>query len=251
MLLTLLAAATQPTIFYDGFEAGNLDLWGDLRAANIRIVETNPFAGEKCAEYTAPPGRESGGHAVRWFMPGYDEIYVSFAVKFAHDFDQGNHMHMCWVGGNRTDNRYSSLGKAGIKPNGTDFFVTVIEPNRERGAAEAPGTLTFYSYWPDMQAAPDGKHWGNTLASNPKIQVPKEKWVVMTMWMKLNTPGIANGEKAFWMDGKLGGHWKNIRFRDSDILRLNSFALDLYIHNSTRTNRVWFDEVKISTKKLE
>ncbi len=250
--MLLLAAVLQSAhLFYDGFESGSLANWGDLRAASIRVVSTDPYKGERCVEYSAPIGKESGGHAVRWFMPGYDELWVRFAVKFADDFDQGNHMHLCALAGNRIDNKWSSMGKAGLKPNGSDFFVTNLEPNSERKSVPPPGTLTFYSYWPDMKISPDGKYWGNVLFSNPKLQVPRGKWVVMQMWMKLNRPGASDGEQAFWMDGKLGGKWSGIRFRDTTDLRLNSFSLDLYIHDSPKLNRVWFDELEISTKPFE
>jgi hypothetical protein len=73
----------------------------------------------------------------------------------------------------------------------------------------------------------------------------------MSLWIKLNTPGQKNGEQAFWMDGKLGGHWKEIRFRDSAILKLNSLSLDLYLHDSKKVNVAWFDDVAISTKKFD
>lgn len=233
-------------IFVDGFETPTLEGWGDRRG-EVRIVDTDPFEGSRCLEFLAKPGKGTGGHLVHWFMPGFDAITVEWAVKFASDFDQGNHMHLCWVGGNRTDDRYSAFGKAGKRPSGTDFFVTNLEPWREWGRVPPPGTLGLYAYWPDMERSPDGMFWGNTLASDPKLQVPRGKWVRMRLAIRLNTPGRSDGEQAFWMDGTLGGHFKGLRFRDSDVLRLNSFALDLYVHDSVRDNRAWFDAVRIES----
>lgn len=241
----VLAIVQTPVLFSDGFESGSLDGWGDRRG-RPEIVADHPYEGKRCIRFTAEPGAGAGAHLVHWFMPGEDRIAVRWAVKFAPDFDQGNHMHLCAVGGNRTGNKWSSMGKAGLKPNGTDFFVTNLEPWREWGRAPAPGRLMFYSYWPDMKPAPDGKFWGNNLLSEPAIQVPLGKWVVMSLWIRLNTPGKADGEQAFWMDGKLGGHFKRMRFRDSDVLRLNSLSLDLYVHDSKKVNVVWFDDVAIS-----
>ena len=246
----LICAIHGPALFSDGFESGNLDAWGDMRG-KPEIVTEDPFEGKRCVRFTAGVGQGAGAHIVRWFMPGYDEIAVKWAVKFAPDFDQGNHMHLCAVAGNRIDNKYSAFGKAGLKPNGTDFFVTNLEPWSDWRRNDPPGRLMFYSYWPDMKRAPDGKYWGNSLLSDPPIQVPRGKWVVMSLWIKLNSPGKSDGEQAFWMDGKLGGHFKNFRFRDSEVLRLNSFALDLYVHDSKKPNVVWFDNVAISTKPYE
>ncbi len=244
MTLCCLLLFTQPPIFHEDFESGSLAAWGDNRG-NLRIVEEGAYKGKRCLEVTANPGKGAGGHIVRWFLPGYDEVWVRWAVKFAPDFDQGNHMHLCALAGNRVDDKWSAFGKAGKKPTGTDFFVTNLEPWRDWGRNEPPGVLMLYSYWPDMQRSRDGMYWGNNLLSNPPLMVPRGKWTVWTLWMKLNEPGKANGEQAFWMDGKPGGRWKGMRFRDTLDLRLNSLSLDLYIHDSKQVNRVWFDEVEI------
>lgn len=243
MLSLLLVVSQKDTIFADGFESGKLDGWGDNRGT-MEIVADDPYEGKRCIKYTGEIGKGEGAHLVHWFMPGVDEVYIKWAVKFADDFDQGRFMHLCAVGGNRTDNKWSSFGKAGLRPNGTDFFVTNLEPSL--GNNTAPGTLAFYSYWPDMKRSGDGMYWGNM--TNSKLQVPRGEWVVMSMWVKLNTPGRKDGEQAFWMDGKLGAHVKGIRFRDSNILKLNSFFLDLYLHDSKKTNVAWFDDIVISRK---
>lgn len=250
MLIALLLVAAPSVLFADGFESGTLEAWGDRRGTP-EIVADDPFEGKRCIKFTARPGVGVGAHLVRWFMPGQDRIAIKWAVKFADDFDQGNHMHLCAVGGNRIDDKWSSMGKAGLRPTGTDFFVTNLEPWSDWGREPKPGRLMFYSYWPDMKQSPDGKFWGNNLLSDPPIRVPRGKWVVMSLWMKLNSPGKSDGEQAFWMDGKPGGHFKNIRFRDSDVLRLNSLSLDLYVHDSKKVNVVWFDDVAISTAPFE
>lgn len=237
-------------VFADGFESGKLDAWGDNRGT-IEVTTQDPYEGKRCVKFIGEQGQGEGAHIVKWFMPGYDEIAVKWAVKFADDFDQGVHMHLCAVGGNRTDNKYSSMGQAGKKPTGTDFFVTNLEPWSDWGRNPKPGQLMFYSYWPDMKKSPDGMYWGNNLLSNPPIMVPRGKWVVMSLWIKLNTPGQKNGEQAFWMDGKLGGHWKDMQFRTTEILRLNSLSLDLYLHDSKKTNVAWFDDVVISRMRFE
>jgi hypothetical protein len=245
LLLALAVMAPQSVIFADGFEDGIQKHWGD-RKGTMEIVSDDPFEGKNCIKYTGEVGTGEGSKLVYWFMPGYDEIAIKWAVKFDSDFDQGRFMHLCAVGGNRTDNKWSSFGKAGLKPNGTDFFVTNLEP--WLGESRPPGQLMTYSYFPEMKKSGDGMYWGNMTISDPRIQVPRGKWVVMSLWIKLNTPGKHDGEQAFWMDGVLGGHSKGIRFRDSNILKLNSLFLDLYLHDSKQTNICWFDDVVISRK---
>ena len=138
MIAAILASAF-PSAFQDGFESGSLDAWGDTRG-KPEIVAEDPYEGKRCVKFTAKPGPGAGAHLVRWFMPGTDRIAVRWAVKFAEDFDQGNHMHLCAVGGNRIDNKWSSMGKAGLRPNGTDFFVTNLEPWSDWGREPKPGS---------------------------------------------------------------------------------------------------------------
>lgn len=246
MMLCALAMTTLygPSLLADGFETGITDQWQDRRG-KIQLVSEDPKEGKQCLRIDAGIGKGAGGHMVHWFMPGENQIAIRWAVKFAADFDQGNLMHLCAVGGNRTDNKWSSMGKAGLKPTGSDFFVTNLEPWRDWKRNPPPGRLMFYSYWPDMKQDRDGHFWGNNLLSEPGLMVPRGKWIEMSLWIRLNTPGNTDGEQAFWMDGKLGGHFRNMRFRDSEILKLNSLSLDLYIHDNAKPNTVWFDDVEI------
>ncbi len=240
-------------IFQDGFEKGELkDHWGDARfddTTRLRLTTdaANVHSGKRSVEMTAKVGKGAGGHMVRWFLPGYDQVYVRWYVKFAEDFDQGNLMHLCALAGNRTDNKWSAAGQAGKKPTGTDFFVSNLEPWRAYGKYPPPGAMNFYTYYPDMKPDKTGPYWGNQFMPEKPFVMPRGKWVCLEMMIKVNAPGKSDGEQAFWVDGVKQGEWKGIRWRETTDLRLNSFSLDLYVHDSKRINRVWFDDVVIST----
>jgi hypothetical protein len=253
VFVMLASSGLSDVIFQDDFEKGlSKENWGDCDLADtsrVRVVEgtVGGLPGGKVVEYTAKVGQGTGGHMVHWFMPGYDKIHVRWYVKFAPDFDQGNHMHLCWLTGNRVDNKWSAFGKAGIKPNGRDFFVTNLEPNSDWGRNKAPGEWVFYTYYPDMKVSPDGKHWGNIMKPDKKCLIERGRWYCVEMRVKLNDVGRSNGEQAFWVDGREIGRWRGIRWRDTEDLKLNCFALDLYVHDSKQVNKVWFDRVVIST----
>ena len=68
--------------------------------------------------------------------------------------------------------------------------------------------------------------------------------------LKANTPGEADGAQAFWVDGVLLGRFEGIRWRDTLALKINDFWLMLYVHESERVNRVYFDEVVISREYI-
>ena len=69
----------------------------------------------------------------------------------------------------------------------------------------------------------------------------------MEMMLKANDPGANNGEQAFWIDGVLIGHFKNIIWRFTNDLKINSFTIGLYIHDNEKTNRIWYDDIIVST----
>lgn len=241
--------------FFDNFEDDDFTNWDDgswEHASRLRTTakEEEVFKGKQSVEIIAQVGEQTGGNLKKWFMPGYDRVYARWYCKFAEDFDQGNHMHFVHLVANERDNKWSGFGKAGTRPDGTDFFTTGLEPWRNWGRAAAPGYWNFYSYFPDMKKSPDGHYWGNSFVGEEKMQIQRGRWYCVEMMVKANTPGKSDGEQAFWIDGELGGHFKDIRWRDTADLKINCFWLLLYVHDSKRINRVWFDNVAVGTQPI-
>ena len=190
--------------------------------------------------------KESDSWIRTWFLPGYDQVYVRWYAKFAEDFDQGKSMHWCGLRGCRTDNPRSGFGRAGERPDGTDRFTTSIEPVRKPGEPP-PGEICFYTYWPDMKISRDGRYWGNRLKPDTPFVIQRGRWYCFELMVKLNEPGKKNGEQALWIDGKKLFHQKEIRWRDTDILKLNLFKFGLYIHYCEHDCTYWVDDLVIST----
>jgi len=68
-----------------------------------------------------------------------------------------------------------------------------------------------------------------------------------------NTPSQPDGEQAFWIDGKLLGHWKGINWRKTDSLQANALTLESYITDrwtKNPTNVVFFDNVVIARRYI-
>ena len=249
-------ARDDPSVFFfDDFEDEDFSNWDDGswdQSSRLRIAtEANKvFAGNRSLELTAQIGEQTGGNLKKWFMPGYEQVYARWYCKFADDFDQGNHMHFVHFVANRPDNKWSGFGKAGTRPDGTDFFTTGLEPWPDWGRVSPPGYWNFYSYFPDMKKSRDGHYWGNSFVGDEKIQIKRGRWYCVEMMVKANTPGENDGEQAFWIDGKLGGRFTDIRWRDVKNLKVTCFWLLLYVHASKRVNRVWFDNVAVSTRPI-
>ena len=234
-------------VFEDGFETGNLDLWDNVHTSRFAIT-SNParvHSGSYALEGTIPEG-PGWGEINKWFMPGYDEIYVRFNVMFEEGFQNlrgdNNGMHFVSVSGNRIDNKWSAHGKAGIVPNGYDFFTTTVDPEHPWGDPTLR-PLMFYSYFPDMQCC-----YGNLFKQEePKTPLLAGEWHEIIIHVDAGTPGQHDGAQRLWVDGDLKIDVQGMRWRNTTDLRLNEFHIVDYMPGSPQTQHIWFDNILITT----
>jgi hypothetical protein len=244
-------AASGPPIFSEDFESDSLAAWQDgVDPARHKIVTDSARAqsGNRYLSVTYPAGRD-GGWMTRFFMPGYDALYLSLYVRFPRNWVGGTKI----VGfyGSRTDDQWSGFGKAGKCPNGTDFFDAMLL-TQDTGN---PGPVKFYTYFPGMSREPDGVTcWGRygdrevrtaSYAGAPTLR--PDEWQHIEFEVRLNKPGQSDGSQKFWVNGVLGASWSGINFRNSDVLRLNSAQLSFSSGGSgvPRTQQLDIDEVVI------
>ena len=67
--------------------------------------------------------------------------------------------------------------------------------------------------------------------------------------LKHNTPGQADGEQAYWIDGELRGHWSGLNWRTCPTLLANALTLEAYVTDrwtESPVNVVLFDDVVIA-----
>jgi hypothetical protein len=245
-------------IFADDFETGELTAnWSQVNIDTPAHggFETNPehvFSGSRSLRLTAVAndGKSSRAQVMRWFMPGYNRLYYRWYAKFAPDFDQGNHMHWTMIGGNNINDKYSAFGKAGIVPNGTDFFTSMLDPWTDWKKYPAPGAICFASSWPEMKTKSNKVNYSNHILPEVPFVPERGRWYCFEVMIGLNEPGKSDGEQAFWIDGKKLLHMKDIRWRDSDILKLNFMWFAVYIHKAVQDNTCWYDNLVISTEYI-
>jgi hypothetical protein len=184
------------------------------------------------------------GMITRWFMPGYDDVYVRFYVMFEEGFanmrDDAYGMHFFALAGNRIDDRRSSFGKAWVKPDGTDFFNAGLDPE------EIPNNPTlrpfsYYTYYPDMACC-----YGNRFTqSPPKTPLIGGRWQEVVFHIKLNTPSQANGSQTVWIDGVKKLDMQGMRWRITTDLRVNQVSFLNYMPGGRKTQYVWVDDVTV------
>ncbi len=144
-------------LFAEDFESGDMKKWDQVQGRMV-MTEDSPNAGRWCVQALMERGRNTGGNAIKWFMPGADAVYARFYVKFSPDYQYCH--HFVWLSANLRGNKWSSFGKAGLKPDGT-YYSTGMEPWFAWGRNPPPGEVNFYSYYLDME--PDrkmNKYWG-------------------------------------------------------------------------------------------
>ena len=232
-------------ILDDGFESG-LSAWAQIPDSGRYTISTDPARIHSSthslqALYTPTNGY---GTITRWFMPGYDEVFVRFYVMFEEGFQNmrgdGNGMHFFLLAGNRIDDERSSFGKPGIVPTGSDFFYAGLDPEFvQRDPMLLP--FSFYTYWPDMQG-----RYGNVRAqSSPTIPLVGGAWQEVVFHVKLNTPGQSDGSQTVWINGVKKLDQQHMRWRTTTDLRLNEIRFDNYMPGGLRTQHVWVDDVLV------
>jgi hypothetical protein len=242
-------------IFADPFDraddetiGGKWDETRDDGKAVLTLADAGADGG-KCLKVTALLGKNTGGGMTKWFESA-DTVFVRFYTKFDPECDYVH--HFCTLRANRGlqgSDKWSGFGGAGEVPDGARRFSTALEPWGNWARWSPPGRWNFYSYWHSMKASPDGKYWGNSFLPEGQQEIKRGEWIRAEFMLKHNTPGKPDGEQAFWIDGKLRGHWRGIEWRTDEKLQANALTLESYITDrwtKHSENVVWFDNVVIA-----
>ena len=250
-------------LFVEDFETGTLEetaaRWGGHRLLGTWDLNGDLPAGspgKKSMHITVGPDgpKNHSGAYLYTHTRGVDRLHARFYVKFHEKHGYLHHFVMTIADREPTP---WPKGWAGKKPAGDDHFISSIEPWSFWGKVAAPGAWNFYCYWQDMKPDGRGDYWGNSFPAGTDA-IPRGQWICMEAMVKANTPGVSDGEQAWWVDGKLLGHFKNIRWRSTDLLKLNSYWLQYDVcensakHNSDPTPQdrqyeIWFDDLVLAT----
>lgn len=244
-------------LFADDFETGDVRetvaRWGNGHEDG-RVAHSEDVRPES-------PGRRSlrvkFGHLYTHFKPS-DQVYARYYMRFHPEF--GYPHHLPFLIADRVPTPWPK-GFAGKKPAGDLFFGSALDTYSDWGKLAPPGKWMFYTYWQEMKPDGLGKYWGNNLVPTQEDLIERGRWYCLEMMIKANSePDVADGEQAFWVDGKLVGEFKGFRWRSTNKLKLNSFWL---LHDgetgstisndpnhARRTYDIWFDDLVIATEYI-
>jgi hypothetical protein len=246
--------AGDTVVFQDDFESGNLSKW-DEAPGRYSVDSTEASSGQYSVRGVISPTLSSG-ELNKWFMPGYDEIYVRFDMRYDDAFlngPGGAGLHLTSIMANQSTNKWSASGKAGIRPSGTDFFLSDPLPetaNQTQNQSSLP--MELYSQWPEMwcpsnyDPTANPNCYGNPITQNaPKVDTNDGQWHTYVVRIKANTVGQHDGLQEMWIDGKKVVQQSNLRWRDTTDLKINQLGIQLYMMSVPKTESVWFDNVTI------
>jgi hypothetical protein len=268
-------------IFVEDFEQGSVDSmksrWDEVKNIEMMSLSTDVpegSAGRNCLLMTHIGGKGTGSHLYRRLLPGYEQLYVRFYVKFDQDCYPIHHFFH--VGGYNPPTAWPQ-GGAGIRPAGNERFTTGVEPFGRAWRWD------FYSYWMGMRSSPDGKSWGHDFINDAELKAQRGKWTCVELMMKMNNPVTeGNGEQALWIDGKpwqkqgqiishfgkgfpkgkwvwdsftpdpAGTPFEGFRWRSDERLNLNFLWVLLYITDAPagHISKVWFDHIVVARQYI-
>jgi hypothetical protein len=223
--------------------------------------------GSKSLLMTSIGGTNSGGQLYRKLIPGHDQLYLRYYVKYS---SSGTYHHTGgWIGG------YNPLtdwpqGGAGDRPVGNDRFSIGPEPGI------IPLRFDMYTYWMGMRPSPTGEYWGNTFIQDPSVAIIADRWTCIEVMVKMNNPlSASNGELALWIDGTqiihlregaprgrwnanmffpdaTGSPFEGFQWRNASQLNLNWVWLLYYTTGNPigLIGKVWFDHVVLAKRYI-
>ena len=239
-------------VLAEGFEHGDIEtLKGSGKWTSVKnpdgmafVTDVPPGSSGKLAlAMTATLEKDTGGHLFTSLLPGSDQLFARFYVKF--DRDCGNIHHFVNLIADKETHPYP-VGNAGDTPAGDERFSSCMDVHRE-SKTEWQCHLSMYTYWHHMTT-----HWGTHFTPEEPWRPQRDRWYCFEFMLKANSdPEAFDGELAAWVDGELLVHYGGFNWRTTNDLKLNSFWLLLYVTKEDTinpVNTVYFDDVVVARK---
>ncbi len=164
------------------------------------ISNQDAHSGNNSLRMTYPANAQANSGA-KWQIPGQQEYYLSYWVKFDGNFDFDGPRHS---GGKLPGLGSGDLASGGNKPNGNNGFTS-------RYMWRENGKAVLYLYHMD-QPSTYGQDVPLTGADGNDMYFERGQWHNMVQRVKANDGSQSNGEIDVWMDGEQVLDMDGLRF---------------------------------------
>ncbi len=208
-----------------------------------RVYVDNQFAnsGNKSIRIKYPAGNYGPGNTgaqAPLRIPPANEYYVSYSVRFSDNFDWGGSNEGGKLPGLAGGNNCSGCSSC----SGTNGFTA-------RLMWRQGGRAVLYLYHMDKSGS-CGDDLNLKTAKGNNFHFQKGQWYTITQRVKVNTPGLKNGEVELWIDGVPALLVQNIRFVTNGD-QVDNFYFSTFHGGGDGSWApgndcyTWFDDVKI------
>jgi len=211
-----------------------------------------------------------------------DVIYIRYYQKidesYAIDKTTSNH------NGGSISSRYWTCGNdagPGKASNGTNKFLAMFQSTQSTLPGVDGHSMMVYAYHPDQRyndptpspfdvdirpstprgeqyadhLYPDGMvmpwtykegNYGPDFIKRPKFSIELGRWYCYEFMLKANTPGERDGRITAWVDGEVILDFGNMRFRDTDELKIDLVGFSFGCASNPVATKAWFDNIVIA-----
>lgn len=215
-------------------------LWASgFDSGRVRIITGDPAFSGNSLEMTLPAhtfGTDAQAAHARIALPGrFEELYLSYRVKFGKGFD-------FVLGGKLPGLAGGKANTGGKRPTGRDGWSA-------RMMWRQGGRAVQYVYHPDQPGLYGTDFdWG--------MQFVPGRWHTVEHHIIMNTPGRYDGLIEAWFDGEPALSVANLRFRDTRRLAIDSVFISTFFGGNsaewaaTQDETISFDDFVISTMPI-
>lgn len=222
-------------VFTERFEQrGWRDAWSDIDrngdAETVSADSSNKFVAldGKALRVRVKAGKRLGLSMHQRFakLAGGEpeEIYFRYYLRFGDDWDP------IATGGKLPGlaGTYERAGWGGRKPDGTNgwsargTFFQLLKSEPEFNQFRGIGSYIYHVDGASEYGDPVGWNLG------PTGMLQKNRWYSIEQYVKLNSPGSADGVLRAWIDGRLAYERTDLRYRSVPDLRIESVWMNVY-----------------------
>ena len=226
------SAAAQSVSWQATFDEGNFREWngGFRNTTGMAISETGCQSG-RCVRATLAAGTNSDNYADFHFgdhvtigQAKVEEVWLRLWSKFETGYlwpNRSQKMAILNLTDGQTLTRHYQI-------------IVYVRPNGD--------------YAVDHSDLDNWRFWGLFQNIGTPVQVRWNQWEKMKLYVRLNTPNVANGVVRLWINDELKVDYSNVNIRAATNYGLNKLNLSSYATQSSPNNGVqWWDSFMLSS----